>query len=166
MTFKEIQEELQKIMPTILDVDHSEKLFLNKLRLDTINHLKSQQFSNEEIASRTRKVLFKEYMKILDNKLKINSSLERITPGLGTLLSDQAKTVLLIQEIMEQIEKDFSDHIQNFENGLRKKYKIKSQVSEWLYECTEVERVKLLKTLSFERLKSLIRVKNKKKTML
>lgn len=70
-----------------------------------------------------------------------SDKLEQVSPGIAKLLMDQSKSVLIMQDICDQLEKELNDHLEKYEAKLKKDYRIKSLVSDWLYDCIEKEKV-------------------------
>lgn len=103
--------------------------------------IKEQKLSNNEISKQIKKIFFDEYFKKLNEKLLINLELEAISPGIGKLLSDHVKAQILIEQVDEEIQKEFDDHMAEYEKNLKKKYKIRSLVKEWLNDSLNEEKV-------------------------
>ena len=80
-------------------------------------------------------------MSYVDHQLLTDDRLEKISPGIGKLLSDHSKAVIIMRETEEEISKEFSDHIQKYEDDLKKNYRIRARVSDWLHECIAREEV-------------------------
>jgi len=83
----------------------------------------------------------KEYMSYVNERLLTDQRLERISPGIGKLLSEHSRAVLLVQQIQEELQDEFKAHIEKYTNDLKKNYRIRARVSEWLNECVQKETV-------------------------
>lgn len=70
-----------------------------------------------------------------------NPKLENISPGIGKLLCQHAQAVRLIEQVCDEIMNEFSVHMDTYEEKIRKDYRIKSLVNDWLQECLDTERV-------------------------
>jgi hypothetical protein len=97
--------------------------------------------SNQDIADQTNEILFKEYFKNLNEKLLNNSDLERIAPGIAKTLIENAKSILFVRKICSEIENELRMHLDEYEANLKKRYKVKSLVKDWIYEAIQLERV-------------------------
>ena len=84
----------------------------------------------------------KEYLKYVDNQLLNDVRLEKISPGIGKLLSDHSKAVIITRESQEQVNQEYDTHIKNYELDLKKNYRVRARVRDWLNECVYKEQVK------------------------
>ena len=103
--------------------------------------IKEQKLPNTEIAKQINKIFFDDFFKNLNEKLLKNAELEAISPGIGKLLSEHARAEILIRQVDEEMQKEFDDHLAEYEKNLRKKYKVRSLVKEWLSESLNEEKV-------------------------
>lgn len=88
-------------------------------------------FDNSKIIQNVSKIVFDEYMKIINKKLIQHKELEKISPGIAKLLIDQASSVIIMQNIDENIYNQRIEHLKNYEENLKKKHKIKSLIYDW-----------------------------------
>ena len=93
------------------------------------------------LVERTKKLLLKEYLRLLEARLVEDAQLDSLSPGLGQLLGAQARTVVLMLEIKEDQERRKQEHVQRYAQELKRTFPIKSRVSDWLNECVEAETV-------------------------
>ena len=103
--------------------------------------LKEQKCSNDEIVKQIKKIFFDEYLKILNEKLLTNAEIEAISPGIGKLLSEQNRAGILIRQVDEEMQTELDAHMAEYETNLKKKYKIRSLVKQWLGDCLNEEKV-------------------------
>jgi hypothetical protein len=118
---------------------------LKKLRSQTIEKLKLQNLSETEIRTQTEQLLFNEYTNYVHAKILSNKTLETLSPGIGKLISNHIKTILIIRDICKQFRNELDDHLKKFESELRQKHRIKSLISDWINEAVLNEKVILNK---------------------
>lgn len=97
--------------------------------------------SDNDIIIKTQKILAKEYFKIIEAKLLANTKLEQISAGLGALLVSQAKAVMTMEEVAEELREQLDTQLEKYTNDLKVKNKIRSRIYEWVEKHVEVERV-------------------------
>jgi hypothetical protein len=97
--------------------------------------------SDHKIKLLVQEKLMAEYVKRLEAKLLTDVKLEKVSPGLGKLLNMQLRTVLILQQMRDQVKRDLENRLETYRAELREKHKIKSRISEWLEDLVETERV-------------------------
>ncbi len=97
--------------------------------------------SEREIKKRTYDLMLKDYMTHVNNLLLSDQRLELLSPGIGHLLCDHSKAVLLMGQSNENLVEEYDAHIEKYESDLKQNYRIRSRVSEWLNECVQKEGV-------------------------
>ena len=85
--------------------------------------------------------MLQEYINFLYKKIAENSKLEKLSPGISKILIDHCKSVLIVEEVTNSLKNELTNHISEYESQLRKNYKIKSRVIEWINECLNERRV-------------------------
>ena len=83
-------------------------------------------------------------MAYVHERLLSEPRLEKLSPGLGKLLSEHARAVLLLQETQEELNAQFVAHIEKFRQDLIKKYSVRSRVTQWLNDRVKDETVRWL----------------------
>lgn len=147
---KDIFEEVEQIFEEhILPNTPSEKDALNKLSIEKISLFKDQGLSEHEIIERAQKILLQEYINFLYKKIAENSKLEKLSPGISKILIDHCKSVLIVEEVTNSLKNELTNHISEYESQLRKNYKIKSRVIEWINECLNERRKKFTEDNKF-----------------
>lgn len=134
-------ESIEPILKKILAMTHEEKELIVKIREESVKLFKSENLSNEEIAKKTNEILFNEYFKSLSDKLISSSELDALAPGIGQTLVQNAKATLLVKNELDVIQNEINQHLDNYEADLKKKYRVRSLVKDWLYEAIADERV-------------------------
>ena len=97
--------------------------------------------SNQEIIEKTTQILFNEFFKCLSEKLLNDSELESIAPGIANTLIQNAKSVIYIRQICNDVTNEMQKHLDDYEVKLKKRYKVRSLVKDWLYENINEEKV-------------------------
>lgn len=93
-----------------------------------------------EIKDRTENILFKEYLKIMYEKILKCKVLDKWHPGLGELIVNQSKTTLIIKEALEKYQRQINNHMDKYRDYLNT-FKIRSLISTWVEEKMLTERV-------------------------
>ena len=113
---------------------------LESIRSETIQKLKSECWTESEIKTKTYDLLMNKYMSYVNERLLTDKLLEQVSPGIGKLLSEHSRAVLLVKQTQQEFDAAFNVHIEKFTNKLRQDYSIRSRVNEWLNECVQNER--------------------------
>ena len=82
-----------------------------------------------------------EYMSYVNERLLIDKRLEQVSPGIGKLLSEHSRAVLVVKQTQQEFDAAFNVHIEKFTNKLKQDYSIRSRVNEWLNECYSFKRL-------------------------
>lgn len=90
---------------------------------------------------KTQKILAKEYFKIVESKLLTNTKLEAISSGLGALLVSQAKTVITMEEVADELKQQLNAQVEKYTADLKAKNKIRSRIYKWVSQHVEAEKV-------------------------
>lgn len=96
--------------------------------------------SLNEIKNRTELILFKEYLKIMYEKIRNCKSLNTWHHGLGELILNQSKTTLIIKEVLDDHQRQIDDHMDTYREHLNT-YTIRSLIPDWVEEKMRTERV-------------------------
>jgi len=80
-------------------------------------------------------------MNLIYKKIIASSELEAMCPGLGQLLVERAKTILIIEQVLDELNTEMNDHLNKFRSNLEKNYKIRSLISKWIDEQLNNEEV-------------------------
>ena len=139
-----MQSKLYPIIEGILEINPQMNVKLEQLRSKTISKLKIELCSEAEIKKQTYATLLNEYMAYVHERLLSEPRLEKLSPGLGKLLSEHARAVLLLQETQEELNAQFVAHIEKFRQDLIKKYSVRSRVTQWLNDRVKDETVRWL----------------------
>ena len=81
-------------------------------------------------------------MTFVNERLLSDKRLDQISLGVGKLLSEHSRAILLMRQIQEELDAEYDAHIEKFRNDLKQNYRIRSRVSEWFNECVQNEAVK------------------------
>ncbi len=93
------------------------------------------------IAKSTRELLMKEYLKRVLNELETNSELDAISPGIGKLLADHTKSIVIMEKVCKTLEAELNEHLDDFKRRLERAHPYKSRIGRWLHEKINEERV-------------------------
>jgi hypothetical protein len=88
-------------------------------------------------------------MKLVNGRLLTNPQLEQISPGIGKLLVEHARSVHIVQQVCDEVDCELDKHMSEYEAKLRKQYRVKSLVREWLNDCLQDEKKKYLEKNQF-----------------
>jgi hypothetical protein len=127
----------------ILIIKPSEYTQLETLCSESIAKLKAEcSWTESEIKKITYDSMMKLYMTFVNERLLNDKRLDQISLGIGKLLSEHSRAILLMRQIQEELDAEYDAHIEKFRNDLKQNYRIRSRVSEWLNECVQNEAVK------------------------
>jgi hypothetical protein len=70
-----------------------------------------------------------------------DSELEAIAPGIANTLIQNAKSIIYIRKICNDVTNEMQKHLDDYEAKLKKRYKVRSLVKEWLFENINEEKV-------------------------
>lgn len=142
-------KKIEPILTNILRMTDDEKELIIKIREESVKLFQSQNLSNEKIAEKTNEILFNQFFAKLNEKLINNFELESLAPGLAKTLIQNAKSIIFVRRICGDVAEELRKHLEEYEANLKKHYRVKSLVEDWLYECIERERVFEMKYLHF-----------------
>jgi len=100
-----------------------------------------ENLSNNEIKERIQKAIDSENLAFVTKKLLNNADLEKISPGVGRILWNHLRTVMIMKEAQNEYDKRLQNHLDEYEQSLKKSYKIRSNIKEWMKEQLENEKV-------------------------
>lgn len=122
-------------------VENSDERYeeLGKLRFSLIKKFESEQLTNSEIITKSRDALKEEWYRILFENILSNEDLEDIAPGIGKTLCDLAKALNIMKAEKERFYNDKQDHLNAYREELKKNYRIRSSVNEWVANCLQDE---------------------------
>ena len=147
---KDIQEKLSKILDNLLQLEPHEYSKLERIRSESIQKLKSECWTESEIKAKTYDILMNEYMSYVNERLLSDKRLEQVSPGIGKLLSEHSRAVLIVKQTQQELDSAFNCHIETFTQKLKRDYSIRSRVSEWLNECVQNEKEKYQKANKYQ----------------
>jgi hypothetical protein len=82
-----------------------------------------------------------ENLNLVAKKLLNNQKLEQISPGIGQILWNHLRTVMIMNEARNDYEKCLKNHLDEYQKSLKKSYKIRSNIKTWLEEQISNEEV-------------------------
>jgi hypothetical protein len=134
---------LSKILEDILTIKPSEYTELEKLCSESIAKLKAEcSWTESEIQKITHDSMMNMYMTFVNERLLNDKRLDQVSLGIGKLLSEHSRAILLMRQIQEELDAEFDAHIDKFRNDLKQNYRVRSRVSEWFNDCVQNEAVK------------------------
>ena len=98
-------------------------------------------FSDNDIVQKASMIIKKEYTERVFEKIKKCDKINNLSPNLGALLVDHARSVLIMREAIEISDASLRNHIEEYEKKLKTQYSIKSKISSWLSDCLSKEKV-------------------------
>ncbi|RNA21147.1 hypothetical protein BpHYR1_011891 [Brachionus plicatilis] len=131
--------KLRKVLEELLVINEAEKTDLERLKIETIDLFKSENKSKSEIKDLVEKILFKEFLNKMYDKIIKNEELNLIHPGLGQLLVEQSKSTLIIKEVCDQYQQEINYHMDKYSEQL-KNHKIRFLINAWVDEKMEAEK--------------------------
>ena len=91
-------------------------------------------------------------MSYVNERLLTDKRLEQqvFSPGIGKLLSEHSRAVLIVKQTQQELDAAFNCHIETFTQKLKQDYSIRSRVNEWLNQCVQNERENYAKVNKFK----------------
>ena len=99
--------------------------------------------SEVELVQKVTTQIKEEYVEIMFASVLNNNAIEALSPQLGVALVNHVKSRFIMEKAVNQVLADISDHINEYKCQLKKKYPIRSNISEWLVETVDKEIVNI-----------------------
>jgi hypothetical protein len=160
-----VKKAIEPLMSRLVELTQEDKYEFNSLKEKMVeqlrgsillnsSHIKKKSFfiilsffqliaegkSDKSIKDLVSDRVMNEYVEKLEKRLAKNDALEEISPGLGQLLSTQMRTVVVMQQVKEHIEIEMQEALDKYRDELKKKYKIRSLIHEWLNDLVDQEK--------------------------
>lgn len=129
---KDLINNCLPILSSILD--RGSRGWYVQFRLKMMQDLQGQGLSNEEMSKRINDAIMEEYLDRVFDAIKSNTELENLQEGIGSLLVDQAKSVLTMKKAVENVKDKMTKHKTELKSHLKAKYSIKSRIPPWMNE--------------------------------
>lgn len=136
-----------KIKPILVDLlknNLERKSILNELRQTLIKQYREQNLTNAEIAKMVHKRLLEEYAELLFRDIVENLELEAVDQGIGKLLCDTGRAMIIMRQESANFEEEMSNHVKSTIESMEKKHKVKSLIGGWLNKVVEAEKRRFL----------------------
>ena len=95
---------------------------------------------DSEIIEEASRCLFDHYVAVVCERVASSDELEQLSPGVGQVLVDHLRAVLIVRRVCARGQEDLVNHMSQFEAQLCRKYKIRSRIRQWLNEHMDNER--------------------------
>ncbi|XP_005097291.1 uncharacterized protein LOC101859401 [Aplysia californica] len=129
---KDLMNNSMGILSNILD--RQAKGWHVQMRAKLIRHYQGQGMSNEEISKHVSEDIMNHYLDKVFTAVATNAELDVLQPGLGQVLVDQAKAVLVMVKAQASLQQKMEQHKDQLTAHLRKTHPIKSRISTWMEE--------------------------------
>ncbi|CAF0965041.1 unnamed protein product [Rotaria magnacalcarata] len=141
---KNLQTKLKSIISSLLSNNTPKGWFIAaKRRL--INQYRNEQselgLSKEEIAKRVQTQLNVEYAERAFETIENSREIENLSPGLGRLLVAQARAILVMKSVVQNLTEDLKKHLTMIREKLVKEHPIKSKINRWIETKLFEERI-------------------------
>ncbi|CAF0780260.1 unnamed protein product [Adineta ricciae] len=130
---RDMQNKIQEIVSSLLK-EQTPKNWFNSTKRRLINEYKHGeiQLSKEEVAKLVQTRLNNEYAERSFAIIEQSSELEQLSPGLGRLLVAQARAILVMRSVVDQLNENLGKHLKTVEQTLVREHPIKSKIHRWL----------------------------------
>ncbi|CAL1542802.1 unnamed protein product [Lymnaea stagnalis] len=105
-----------------------------QMRIKLIRHYQSQGLSNEEISERVSEDIMDHYLRKVFTAISTNAELEVLQPGLGSLLVNQARSVIAMMKTQQNLQQKLDVHKETLMKHLQKTFPVKSLIETWMKE--------------------------------
>ncbi|XP_076073157.1 uncharacterized protein LOC143044850 isoform X3 [Mytilus galloprovincialis] len=129
---KDLINNCLPILSSILD--RGSRGWYVQYRLKMMQDLQGQGLSNKEMSKKINEAITEEYLDRVFEAIKSNTELDNLQEGIGTLLVDQAKTVLTMKKAVKNVQDKMTKHKTELKTHLKTKYPIKSRIQPWINE--------------------------------
>ncbi|CAF3352002.1 unnamed protein product [Rotaria socialis] len=141
---KNLQTKLKSIISSVLSNNTPRSWFIAaKRRL--INQYRNEQselgLSKEEVAKRVQTQLNVEYTERAFETIENSREIENLSPGLGRLLVAQARAILVMKSVVQNLTEDLEKHLTMIREKLVKEHPIKSKINRWIETKLFEERI-------------------------
>ncbi|XP_052759604.1 uncharacterized protein LOC128202638 [Mya arenaria] len=131
------KDVLNNCLPVLSNIlERESKGWYVPFRHKHILSLKAEGLTNEEISMRVNEAVREEYLRRVYKAILSNAEMEAVEQGIGQLLVDEAKAVILMKKATENIETKMHTHKQELLNHLKKAHPVKSRIPDWVSEQT------------------------------
>ncbi|VDI82210.1 histone deacetylase 6 [Mytilus galloprovincialis] len=141
---KDLINNCLPILSSILD--RGSRGWYVQYRLKMMQDLQGQGLSNKEMSKKINEAITEEYLDRVFEAIKSNTELDNLQEGIGTLLVDQAKTVLTMKKAVKNVQDKMTKHKTELKTHLKTKYPIKSRIQPWINE--QIRAFEVVKTYS------------------
>ncbi|CAF4746596.1 unnamed protein product [Rotaria sp. Silwood1] len=131
----DLQTKLTSIISTLLS-GNTPKNWFNTTKRRLINQYKNEQselgLSKEEVAKRVQNQLNIEYVERAFETIENSNEIEELSPGLGRLLVSQARSILTMKSVVQNLNDDLEKHLKMIKEKLIREHPIKSKIHRWI----------------------------------
>lgn len=135
-----IIELIIPILRRLLQNDSACKNDLVKLRQKLIKKFKADGLNNKEIIEQVEEKLFEAYFERVLKDVLVNGEIEKIAPGIGKTLCDQARSLVLMRAQVQTMRDETYDYVEAYKAELREKYRVRSLVVTWFNRSVNEEK--------------------------
>ncbi|CAF4418918.1 unnamed protein product [Rotaria sp. Silwood2] len=131
----DLQTKLTSIISTLLS-GNTPKNWFNTTKRRLINQYKNEQnelgLSKEEVAKRVQTQLNIEYVERAFETIENSDEIEELSPSLGRLLVSQARSILTMKSVVQNLNDDLEKHLKMIREKLIREHPIKSKIHRWI----------------------------------
>ncbi|CAF4783146.1 unnamed protein product, partial [Rotaria sp. Silwood2] len=140
----DLQTKLSSIISTLLR-ESTPKNWFNTTKRRLINQYKNEQselgLSKQEVAKQVQTQLNLEYVERAFETIENSNEIEELSPGLGRLLVLQARSILTMKSVVQNLNDDLEKHLKMIREKLIREHPIKSKISRWIQSKLFEERI-------------------------
>ncbi|CAF4591237.1 unnamed protein product, partial [Rotaria sp. Silwood2] len=97
--------------------------------------------SKQEVAKQVQTQLNLEYVERAFETIENSNEIEELSPGLGRLLVLQARSILTMKSVVQNLNDDLEKHLKMIREKLIREHPIKSKISRWIQSKLFEERI-------------------------
>ncbi|XP_064624711.1 uncharacterized protein LOC135486100 isoform X2 [Lineus longissimus] len=99
-----------------------------------LQDLRGKNLSQDEISLQVNNAIMEEYLRRVYSAILSSEDVENLSPGLGLLLVQQAKAVLIMTKAAENVKIKIVKHKEELKTHLQKTYPVRSRIRAWVNE--------------------------------
>ncbi|CAH1793364.1 unnamed protein product [Owenia fusiformis] len=129
---KDLMLKCVRILKGILDQESRGWHLKYKDKL--ITELKDQNLSNKKLTEVVNRKIGEEYLRRVFSAILENPELELVQSGIGKLLVEHAKTVIIMRQALENIRLQLFQHKKQLQEHLEKDFPVRSRIPAWMHQ--------------------------------
>uniref|UniRef100_A0A2C9LAC5 Uncharacterized protein n=1 Tax=Biomphalaria glabrata TaxID=6526 RepID=A0A2C9LAC5_BIOGL len=115
-------------------LDRQAKGWHIQMRIKLIRHYHDQGLTKEEISQKVTEDIMDHYLNKVFSSITTNAELDVLQPGLGALLVNQARSILVMMKAQKNVQQKLEMHKEKLMKHLQDTYPIKSRIDTWVKE--------------------------------